>query len=416
MQYSLLMSKYQSYSPNKRYKLPEKSIRINILVRLSKIVGIRDTPLFQLLLFSKVKNYIRFIVLRKVYENFDNVQEMTKGNMHHNIFHSFMDLGIQLGMISQKENVYTLNQEYLLAVKDRNSLVEFEDKNYSKIVNKIQSDYKFIERVINTEHNTTLGKIMGKLEFVYIKEVLTYLQEINKLDFFKQISPSFSEDFYTDLGELAFNIYTKENYATFISQKQFKSILDIGCGNGNYIDVHLSSDDKQIVGVERQKKVFEKLQTKYKDKSNVVIHNEDIIDLSFECKFDMINMSYMLFYLTQDEKEKLFKRLKEILHRDGSIVICQYYPNFEIYQELMAKHNKDWNLISRYKFDICNSILQAEVVLNNMLIDFAQAEQWNLFLTLLDSSGFEVSEIAPADDTYYSYFITIKHKYGGTND
>ncbi|OOR16312.1 SAM-dependent methyltransferase, partial [Bacillus cereus] len=73
MQYSLLMSKYQSYSPNKRYKLPEKSIRINILVRLSKIVGIRDTPLFQLLLFSKVKNYIRFILLRKIYENFDNV-------------------------------------------------------------------------------------------------------------------------------------------------------------------------------------------------------------------------------------------------------------------------------------------------------------------------------------------------------
>ncbi|MBJ8119666.1 MULTISPECIES: class I SAM-dependent methyltransferase [Bacillus] len=416
MQYSLLMSKYQSYSPNKRYKLPEKSIRINILVRLSKIVGIRDTPLLQLLLFSKVKNYIRFIVLRKVYENFDNVQAMIRGNMHHNIFHSFMDLGIQLGMISQKENVYTLNQEYLLAVKSRNSLVEFEDENYSEIVNKIQSDYKFIERVINEEHNTTLGKIMGKLDYIYIKEVLTYLQEINELDFFKQIAPSFSEDFYTDLGELAFNIYTKENYAAFISQKQFKSILDIGCGNGNFIDVHLRSDDKQIVGVERQKKVFEKLQTKYKDKSNVVIHNEDIINLSFDCKFDMINMSYMLFYLTQDEKEELFKKLKEILHRDGSIIICQYYPNFEVYQELIAKHNKDWNLISRFKYDICNSILQAEVVLNNMLIDFAQAEQWNLFLPLLDSCGFEVSEIAPADDTYYSYFITIKHKNGGTND
>ncbi|EEL50184.1 hypothetical protein [Bacillus cereus] len=254
MQYSLLMSKYQSYTPNKHYKLPEKSIRINILVRLSKIVGIRDTPLFQLFLFSKVKNYIRFIVLRKIYGNFENVQEMTKGNMHHNIFHSFMDLGIQLGMISQKENVYTLNQEYLLAVKDRNSLVEFEDKNYSKTIDKIHSDYKFIERVINTEHNTTLGKIMGKLDFVYIKEVLTYLQEINELDFFKQISPSFSEDFYTDLGELAFNIYTKENYAAFISQKQFKSLLDIGCGNGNFIDVHLRSVDKKIVGVERQKK------------------------------------------------------------------------------------------------------------------------------------------------------------------
>ncbi|MFE7696869.1 class I SAM-dependent methyltransferase [Bacillus tropicus] len=416
MQYSLLMSKYQSHSPNKRYKLPEKSIRINILVQLSKIVGIRDTPLFQLLLFSKVKNYIRFIVLRKMYENFDNVQGMSKGNMHHNIFHSFMDLGIQLGMISQKENVYTLNQEYLLAIKDRNSLVKLEEKNYSKIINKIQSDYKFIERVINTEHNTILGKIMKKLDFVYIKEVLTYLKEINEMDFFKQIAPSFSEDFYTDLGELAFNIYTKEIYAAFISQKQFKSLLDIGCGNGNFIDIHLRSDVKQIVGVERQKKVFEKLQTKYKDKSNVVIHNEDIINLSFDCKFDMINMSYMLFYLTQDEKEELFKKLKEVLHRDGSIIICQYYPNFEVYQELIAKHNKDWNLISRFKYDICNSILQAEVVLNNMLIDFAQAEQWNLFLPLLDSCGFEVSEIAPADDTYYSYFITIKHKNGGTND
>lgn len=416
MQYSILEKKYQSHNLKKTPKLPENSFRINLLAGVARIVGTKETPLLQLLLFSKIKNYIRFITLRKAYSDLENVERMTNESMNQNIFNSFMDLGIQLDIFSHEYNVHTLKKEYLLDKTNQLKLINFESGNYPKQVRTLFNDYKFIEKAITAHPNSKLGEIMRKRDFVYIKEVLTYVQEINNMNFFQQVSPSFSEDFYTDLGELAFNLYTKDNYKKYILGKSFKSILDIGCGNGNYIDIHLDSDEKSIVGVERQTKVYEKLKQKYKDKANIIIHNEDIKDLTFDRKFDMINMSYMLFYLTANEQLSLFNKLKEILHETGSIIVCQYYPGFEIYQEILARHNKKWDLISRYKYDICNSILQAEVVLNNMLIDFAKAEEWKPFLKLLDLSGFEVDEITPADDTYYSYFITIKHTSGGSND
>lgn len=409
MQYRLLEKKYQLYDAERDYKLPEKSFRINLLINLAKMTGIRDTPFFQLLLFSKIKNYLRFIVLRQVYINFKNVNRMVNEGMNSNIFNSFMKLGIVLDVISVNENVYSLKNEYQLDERDFSQLIKFESASYPKTVEKILADYKFVEAVTVTNSDSKLGEIMRKKDYVYIKEVLIYLKEINKMDIKQQISPSFSEDFYTDLGELAFNIYTKDNYKKFIENRSFKKILDIGCGNGNYIDIYKGIIGTQIVGVERQTKVYEKLTQKYKDNSNVTIHNKDIIDIHFDGKFDMINMSYMLFYLTYEEKISLFTKLKEILHEEGSIIVCQYYPDFNIHQELIARHYKNWDLISRFKYDICNSILQAEVLLNNMLIDFAQAEEWDSFLEILNFCGFKVDEISPADDTYYSYFITITH-------
>ncbi|TSB46214.1 class I SAM-dependent methyltransferase [Alkalicoccobacillus porphyridii] len=416
MQYELLMNRYNDHPTNIPYKPYEKSKRIRLLVKVAKLIGTKNTPFFQILLFSKVKNFIRFIILRKTYEYFQSVHIITKKNENDRIFDSFMKLGIQLQVITKYKNTYSLNTAYLIDESDKDKIIQFKPTTNHVLINRLLNDYIFVERASMAPADTKLGKIMHSPNFVYIKEVLKYVQEINELSFNHQVQPSFSEDFYTDLGELAFNIYTKDNYKAFISKKKCNMILDIGCGNGNYIDAHIDSVDKKIVGVERQSKVYEKLQQKYEEYSNVIIHNEDITDLTFEKKFDMINMSYMLFYLTDKQKEMLFIKLKDILQVDGSIIVCQYYPDFEVYQELISKHNNSWNAISRFKYDICNSILSAEVVLNNMLVDFAQAEEWNSFLKLLHSCGFKVSEISPADDTYYSYFITIKHKAGGAND
>ncbi|MFC4389057.1 class I SAM-dependent methyltransferase [Gracilibacillus marinus] len=415
MQYSLLKEQYENHYTQNQNRSAEQSRRMTMLKGLASTIGIRDTPLFQLLLFSKIKNYIRFITLRQIYKNFEDVRNMTVGFMHPNIFHSFMNLGVQLEMVEQESHLYRLRESYMVEEDMVSRLVRMESSNYSNTVASILEDYLFVTEAIEAKPSSKLGRIMNQQAYIYMKEVLTYLQEINQLNFFEQITPSFTEDFYTDLGELAFNIYTKENYQQYISQKQFASILDIGCGNGNYIDIHINHS-AHIVGVERQEKVYEKLQQKYRDYPHIQLFQEDILDIEFNQEFDMINMSYMLFYLTVEEKEALFNKLKKILGKNGIIVICQYYPDFEVYQELIARYNGKWGLMNRYKFDICNSILAAEVVLNNMLVDFAQAEEWEPFLQLIESCGFEVEEIVPADETYYSYFITIKHKSGGSDD
>ncbi|MFS0560358.1 class I SAM-dependent methyltransferase [Terribacillus sp. 179-K 1B1 HS] len=414
MEFSQLQMKRQAYNTSQYHKKTiEKSLRMKFLIGAAKTFGIRKTPLFQLLVFSKIKNYIRFMTLRQIYMNFDPVSSMHGLAMHADIFQSFMALASNLDLVSQHEDgSYTLNESYLLEREEAQKLLDFYDGHHSKSVSLLHKDYLFIENTISADPKSGLGKIMHTKDMQYVREVLIYLRELNGLNFYYKVHPSFSEEFYTNLGELAFHTYTKDNFKRFLLDKEFESVLDIGCGNGNYIDVYREYS-KQIIGVERQEKVYEKLKLKYKSDADIALYNDDILDIHFDQQFDMINMSYMLFYLTYEQKLDLFYKLKQILHKNGCIVICQYYPDFEINQELIARHNKKWNLLSRYKFDICNSILQGEVLLNNMLADFAQAERWDIFLTLLDSCGFQVSAITPADDTYYSYFITITHKNGG---
>lgn len=196
MQYNVLLNKRESYFSAKRHKVPERSLRINLLVKLSKIVGVRDTPLFQLLLFSKVKNYIRFIFLSQVYKNFNDVNEITKSDRYnHNIFNSFMDLGIQLEVISQNGELYSLNKKYTVDEINKRHLINLVNGDYNKEVTTLFHDYHFIENAITQGEHTRLGKLMRKTEFVYIKEVLTYLQEINGLDLCQQVSLVFPKTF-----------------------------------------------------------------------------------------------------------------------------------------------------------------------------------------------------------------------------
>lgn len=417
MDYSLIKEQLQSKANYSHHK-ESNSYFMKSLITATKIVGERNTPLFQLLILSKAKNYLRFIVLYLFYKNFDDLKEISIKGMDDKLGEAYLQLAINLEVMDFTHNGYELNKIYQLEKRLRQQLIKHAEKTVTEKVDRyfpkdfqeIMKDYDYILKIIESEPDTKLGEIMKNPDHIYIKYLMTYILELRNLDFTKKVKGNFPEDFYTDLGEMAFNLYTKENYRKYVMEKDFQSVLDIGCGNGKFIDMFLDRPGAEVVGVEKQEVVFEKLNEKYKDNERVTILNEDILDIELHKKFDIINIIYMLFYLTHEEKLILFSRLKELLSEDGSIIIGQYYPKFEAYQEVIAQHNKQWDIISRYKYEIVNSLLYSEVLLNEMLDDFQHAEDWKLFNEILEHFDLVVTDISPADDTYYSYFITVKHR------
>lgn len=121
-------------------------------------------------------------------------------------------------------------------------------------------------------------------------------------------------------------------------------------------------------------------------------------------------MSYMLFYLSYQEQDKLFSKLSDSLTDNGSIVICQYFGNIEEIQIAISKKYKKWKFIDRYKFSISQNVLYSELLLNAALSSFDTLPQYDSFLKVLEASDFEIKEVFPADDNFYSFYFCIGKK------
>lgn len=332
-------------------------------------------------------NFIKVICI-KVYENNKvSIENVYSGD----IVESYLDLLDQLGILSDYPDKKWIKQEVLL--------------NY-EIESNLKDDYNYVCR--NFYHNK---KAFSTDLSQYLRSLIQYLLVLEKIDLVKQIDSPLASSFYSDLGEQAFELFNKKNFEQVVNTIDGHSVLDIGCGNGNFIDYFLNRNTAfSITGIEMQKDLAVLLQKKYLNFRNVKIYFENILDLNIGDKFDIINMSYMLFYLSFTKQIELFSNLRENLSRNGRIIVCQYFGNIEEIQIEIIKNRSRWNNIDQYKFSISQNVLYAELLLNASLGIFDTLPRYDKFLELLDITGFEIEEIFPADDNYYSFYFSIKSK------
>ena len=63
-----------------------------------------------------------------------------------------------------------------------------------------------------------------------------------------------------------------------INNKKFKNILEPSCGTGQFIDKILKSNKgTKITGIELDEKIFDVINTKFKDNKKVTILNKDFL-------------------------------------------------------------------------------------------------------------------------------------------
>lgn len=362
---------------------------LNTALNLTTSASLFNKKLFEFTIASKLKNYLKHLSL-SIYR-----RQVVDGKLPRNADKGICDAYCQL--LNQLDMIQLYNFE------ERLLILKLQYIENSKEINRIEKDSNFV--LESLEKKGLFGTNLSK----YLYFVIKYIKIIGELSLSKKVDSNLAESFYSDLGELAFDLFNKSNYITVLHEKKISTILDIGCGNGNFIDLYLGKySDALIVGVDLQTPVCEKLQKKYEKNKNVSIFNDNILNLSFEQQFDLINMSYMLFYLNEDEQYKLFKKLNQILASDGEVTMCQYFPNIESLQVLVAMEDKKWGKIDRYKFGVSQNILYAEILLNESLSAFDKAVRFPSFSKLLNKTGFKIGKIYKADDNFYSFYFVLK--------
>lgn len=380
---------YSKVTEKKSVLIPEKQNFKLLSGFLDKMTFLSKANkyLFELVICSKLENYLRKICL-EIYARETKAGAIEDFDVK--IIESFIELLKNLDMLhyhSLDEKIVLINEEYL-----NNDLVK----------RKIDADYNYVRRAVaeQTSFKTPLSK--------YIYYVIEYIHELKDLSLNQKITASFSDTFYSDLGETAFNLFNKKNYSRVFKNKTISSILDIGCGNGNFIDFYLSEfSDISVTGIEKQTDISHFLLEKYRENTKVTIINEDILNLNFQQSFDVINMSYMLFYLTEEQQKDLLKYLHDLLSEDGEIIVCQYFPNYEEVQIGIAEEYCNWGYLDKYKFTISQNILYAEVLLNDCLTAFENAIRYSNFVNLLSEVGLHIKEIYKADENFYSFYLSI---------
>ncbi|MCB0736858.1 MAG: class I SAM-dependent methyltransferase [Bacteroidetes bacterium] len=224
-----------------------------------------------------------------------------------------------------------------------------------------------------------------------------------------KIKSPFSESYYSESGRNAFKNFTKPKFMQILSEtfaQQPIHVLDVGCGYGNYIDaVTKWNPNAKMMGLEIQSDLAETAQARFASSENVDLQNTSIFDFETDEKFDLVLFNYVLFYFSNEQKQALLEKIKTLLAPNGKLLICQYYAGIEPLKVELAKAQNDYSLTRQIEMFYGNKVLYANAFWNQTADTFSEAENWERFETMLNSNGFQISNITNADRFYYSLFV-----------
>lgn len=92
------------------------------------------------------------------------------------------------------------------------------------------------------------------------------------------------------------------------------SILDIGCGDGNFL-ISLKKSNYELYGIDIDSEVIENLKNRYQIKGEVTT----IGDFKTNKKFDVISMSHFLEH--SPDPKKTLEKVKSLLKKDGLLLL-----------------------------------------------------------------------------------------------
>ena len=270
-------------------------------------------------------------------------------------------------------------------------------------------DYAFIK----TQHATQWKQLISSKQLDYEIRLSETLLQLTRLELPHKIRSPFEENYYTESGRNAFLNFTRDQFLSCISEinqhHPVQQVLDIGCGYGDYIEaIHSQLPHTKITGIELQEKVFAETHKRFSGNNNIELLNQNIFDFTTNKKVDLVLLNYVLFYFSNEQKEKLFGQLHQQLQDNGSILICQYYARLEPLKKQLAKHQKQQSVKFRIGNYFGDKILYANALWNEASDTFVQSEIWTEFVATLHKTGFEVAALTHADPFYYSLFVEVK--------
>lgn len=152
-----------------------------------------------------------------------------------------------------------------------------------------------------------------------------------------------------------FFLFGRNNLAEEVSGiKEFKKILEVGCGTGNILSKIEKKTKHNLTGIDLSPEMLSKAE---KNTENVRLINTSLEDFQTDEKFDIIIASYF-FTINFDGFLEQIKECKSMLTNDGEIFVVDFhsygnvlyksymnYHGIEMGEELYNKLKSDFSCV-----------------------------------------------------------------------
>lgn len=217
-----------------------------------------------------------------------SVEEVAgRHNWNQDLLQRWVDVGIVLGHLKEKRNG---------KIKPKRHLVKY----------------------VSKESPDSVGILIKEMMELHIPTMLSYRDLIQG----KEVT--FFEENYSDtvartsalLETIAF-----PKVASWVKKEKADSLFDIGTGYGGYLR-RLKQINRALTlyGIEVDETVASKVQEELED-TGITIIAGDIHEYETKMTFQMVMMNNLLYYFSQEERQKLFVKANQLLDRNGTLLI-----------------------------------------------------------------------------------------------
>lgn len=145
------------------------------------------------------------------------------------------------------------------------------------------------------------------------------------------------------------NTTVKDNLIEMIGDVHNKTILDLGCGIGEFTKYFSDNGAERVVGIDISKKCLE-YATQNNNATNIEYINMDINNLSnITQKFDLVFSDIVFNYL--EDFDKLLHDIHNLLKDNGVLIFSQVHPISTASFSEESTWTKDENGVLRFLMD-----------------------------------------------------------------
>lgn len=187
-------------------------------------------------------------------------------------------------------------------------------KNFS---GKIKAKKKMV-KYASANSDESVGILLREIMELHIPTLLEYPNLIES-----KSRITYLEDKFADVVAETSTLLEKAAVTPIlkrIKKNKPKSIIDLGCGYGGYLE-NIQSDfpEIQLQGIELNKDVAKKTASILG--GEVDIYQGDMVDYmeQFTGKVDMVMAHNLLYYFPKEERGNLFKKIAKILNKKGTV-------------------------------------------------------------------------------------------------
>ena len=354
-----------------------------------------------LAVFSRVRGFLRKIVLDVIGDYVVEGVIRPRPEWDKKIWGEFSVLARRLGVFEPGEwgGEARLRPSYALAMASG----QLPDQ-----VSEDREDYFFMVHFAEKARADGASAWMQRDDVAYFPWMIDYFREIEEIDFTGRGPIRQGTAFCSDLGEMAFVRFTHETFRALLDVLRPGVFVDVGCGEGRHVaaaSAHPAT--RRVLGVEKDPVVAASARERLAGENGEIITG-DIRDCHVAEPVDMVFACYMLFYLDEAEQLEALRKIHGMLAPDGVLVFCQYFPDFEEYQDIFVGEVTEGVSSARYVAEVARACVDAEVLLNRILAHFRSPVYWAGLQKMLRRVDFRVREILPADPLFYSFYVIVE--------